>query len=96
VPESTQVEAGFSGRYWSTIFLLVLQQMFEYFDFFVISYVAAVVAPIWHLTFGQSGLILLGAGLGAIHSVPKKPPPITGGGPKVTIARYCVSTVPVK
>ena len=58
--------AGFSGRYWSTISLLILLQMFEYFDFFVISYVVAVLAPVWHLTYGQSGLILLGAGLGAI------------------------------
>ena len=53
-------------RYWWIVTLLILQQMFEYFDFFVVGYLVAVLAPAWHLTFGQSAAMLLGAGLGAI------------------------------
>jgi len=59
-------KAGLTRRYWVTITLLVLQEMFEFFDFFVVGYLVAVLAPRWHLTYGESGMMLLGAGLGAI------------------------------
>jgi MFS transporter, putative metabolite:H+ symporter len=59
-------QAPLTKRYWATIVLLVLQEMFEYYDFFIVGYLVAVLAPRWHLTYGQSSIMLLGAGLGAI------------------------------
>ena len=58
--------AKLTPRYWATIGLLILHEMFDYYDFFIVGYLVAVLAPIWHLTYGQSGAILLAAGLGAI------------------------------
>ncbi len=58
--------APLTPRYWGSIVLLVLQEMFEYYDFFVVSYLVAVLAPVWHLSYGESSIILLCAGLGAI------------------------------
>ncbi len=40
--------------------------MLDFFDFFLIAFILAVIAPIWHLTYGQAALILYGSGLGAI------------------------------
>jgi MFS transporter, putative metabolite:H+ symporter len=59
-------QAPLTKRYWATIALLVFQEMFEYYDFFIVGYLVAVLAPQWHLTYGQSAIMLLGAGLGAI------------------------------
>jgi MFS transporter, putative metabolite:H+ symporter len=53
-------------RYFAITALLVIQEMFEYFDFFIAGYIVAVLAPLWKLTYGQSALILLNAGVGAI------------------------------
>ena len=58
--------APLTARFWASIVLLVLQEMFEYYDFFVVGYLVAVLAPIWQLTYGQSSIILLCAGFGAI------------------------------
>lgn len=58
--------AALTPRYWWSIGFLILNEMFEYFDFFIVGYLVAVLAPAWHLTFGQSAAILLAAGLGAI------------------------------
>jgi putative MFS transporter len=58
--------AKLTPRYWATISLLVLHEMFDYYDFFIVGYLVAVLAPVWHLTYGQSGAILLAAGFGAI------------------------------
>ncbi len=55
-----------TSRYWTAIGILALQFMFEYFDFFIVGFLVAVVAPQWHLTFGQTSVMLLSAGLGAI------------------------------
>jgi putative MFS transporter len=41
-------------------------QMFEFFDFAIIGFVVATIAGPWHLTFGESTIILLTSGLGAI------------------------------
>lgn len=58
--------APLSGRYWLAITLFSLQFIFEYFDFFVVGFLVAVIAPQWHLTYGQSSIILLSAGVGSI------------------------------
>ena len=53
-------------RYWATLTLIVLQLICEIFDFFVVGYLVSAVAPLWRLTFGETTIILLSAGLGAI------------------------------
>src|SRR6202012_1197316 len=53
-------------RYYATIVLIVLQEMFEFYDFFLVGYLVSVLAPGWHLTYGQSALMLLASGVGAI------------------------------
>jgi MFS transporter, putative metabolite:H+ symporter len=53
-------------RYYLTIGLLVLQEMFEFYDFFLVGYLVSVLAPGWHLTYGQSAVMLLSSGVGAI------------------------------
>lgn len=58
--------APLTPRYWIAMGLVALQSTFDYFDFFVVSYLIAVLAPVWHLTYGQSATMLVGGGLGAI------------------------------
>jgi putative MFS transporter len=54
------------GRYWTLFGWLAVGGALDFFDFFVVGYLVAVVGPQWHLTYGQSSLMLLGGGLGAI------------------------------
>src|SRR5262249_43113047 len=58
--------APLNARYWTTIALGIASSVFDYFDFYVVGYLVAVLAPQWHLTFGQTSLMLLSAGVGAI------------------------------
>jgi putative MFS transporter len=58
--------ARLTSRYWGTMALLAFQTMFEFFDFYLVGFLVAVLAPQWHLTFGQSAIMLLSAGVGAI------------------------------
>ncbi|HVX77889.1 MAG TPA: MFS transporter, partial [Bradyrhizobium sp.] len=58
--------ARLTPRYYLTVALLVIQEMFEFYDFFLVGYLVSVLAPGWHLTYGQSALMLLSSGLGAI------------------------------
>src|SRR5580700_12129931 len=53
-------------RYYLTIGLLVLQEMFEFYDFFLVGYLVSVLAAGWHLTYGQGAMMLLSSGVGAI------------------------------
>jgi MFS transporter, putative metabolite:H+ symporter len=53
-------------RYWIRFGLLAVGGALDFFDFFVVGYLVAVVGPQWHLTYGQSSVMLLGGGLGAI------------------------------
>ena len=62
----TYDSAPLTPRFWASMGLVALQGTFDYFDFFVIGYLVALLAPIWHLTYGQSSLILLGGGLGSV------------------------------
>jgi putative MFS transporter len=58
--------APLTSRFWITIAVLSLQFTFEYFDFFIVGYLVAVIGPQWKLTFGQISVMLLSAGVGAI------------------------------
>ena len=39
--------------------------MLDFFDFYLIGFVLAFIVGGWHLTYGQSGAILLSSGIGA-------------------------------
>jgi MFS transporter, putative metabolite:H+ symporter len=58
--------APLNARYWTTIGLAIVSSVFDYFDYFVVGFLVAVLAPQWHLTFGQTSVMLLSAGVGAI------------------------------
>ncbi|MBV9561107.1 MAG: MFS transporter [Bradyrhizobium sp.] len=59
-------QAPLNARYWATIGLGVTSSVFDYFDYFLVGFLVAVLAPEWHLTFGQTSIMLLSAGVGAI------------------------------
>jgi MFS transporter, putative metabolite:H+ symporter len=59
-------KSNLTPRYYLTLGLLVLQEMFEFYDFFLVGYLVSVLAPGWHLTYGQGAIMLLSSGVGAI------------------------------
>lgn len=59
-------EQPLTPRYWAVIGGLGLIAALDFFDFYVVGFLMAVLSPQWNLTYGQSGLILLCAGLGSI------------------------------
>jgi putative MFS transporter len=59
-------QAPLNRRYWVTFILMSAVFVFDFFDFLVVGYLLAVVGPHWHLTYGQSAVILYSGGLGAI------------------------------
>src|SRR6185312_8134040 len=58
--------APLNRRYWVAFVLLSGLFVLEFFDFLVVGYLLAVLAPDWHLTYGQSAIILYSGGVGAI------------------------------
>ncbi|HET6609901.1 MAG TPA: MFS transporter, partial [Rhodopila sp.] len=44
----------------------IVGDMLEFFDYYLIGFVLAFIIKPWHLTFGQSAIILLSSGIGAI------------------------------
>lgn len=53
-------------RFWATIALFMVTNALDFFDFFIVGFLVAVLAPQWHLTFGQTSIMLLSAGIGAM------------------------------
>ncbi len=53
-------------RYWINFGLLSLITVLEFFDFAIVAFLLAVLGPQWHLTYGQSAIILYSGGVGAI------------------------------
>ena len=58
--------APLNRRYWVSFAILAAITVLEFFDFSVVAFLLAVVGPQWHLTYGQSALILYSGGLGSI------------------------------
>jgi len=58
--------APLNRRYWTSFGLLSAITVLDFFDFFLIAFILSKIGPEWKLTYGQSGLILYGGGLGAI------------------------------
>ncbi|HEX3990484.1 MAG TPA: MFS transporter [Acetobacteraceae bacterium] len=50
---------------WKIAIAATLGDMLDFFDFFLIGFVLAFIVKDWHLTYGQSGLILLASGISA-------------------------------
>ncbi|HZU90333.1 MAG TPA: MFS transporter, partial [Stellaceae bacterium] len=46
--------------------LLAAVYVLDFFDFFLIAFILAVIGPQWHLTYGAAAFILYGSGVGAI------------------------------
>lgn len=53
-------------RFWNATVVVMLAAMLEFFDFFLVGFVLAIVVKPWHLTFGESSIVLFSAGIGAI------------------------------
>ena len=58
--------APLSARYWVIFAIISAITVLEFFDFSVVAFLLAVVGPRWHLTYGQSALILYSGGVGSI------------------------------
>jgi putative MFS transporter len=58
--------APLNRRYWVTFALLSALFVLEFFDFLVVGYLLAQLGPQWHLTYGQSAVILYSGGVGSI------------------------------
>lgn len=58
--------APLNRRYWVTFVLMSAVFVYDFFDFLVVGYLLAEVGPRWHLTYGQSAVILYSGGIGAI------------------------------
>jgi MFS transporter, putative metabolite:H+ symporter len=54
------------ARYWTAFSLMSAVGVADFFDFFSVGFLVAVLGPRWHLTYGESAIILLGGGVGAI------------------------------
>ncbi len=64
--EALERQQRLTANQWKIVSAAILGDMLDFFDFFLIGYVLAFIVGAWHLTFGQSGVILLAAGVGAI------------------------------
>jgi putative MFS transporter len=59
-------KAPVTTRYWLSIILFTVTGVVDFFDFFVVGFLVSVLAPKWHLTFGQTSIMLMSAGIGAM------------------------------
>ena len=62
----TADEPRLTARYWTAYGLITLQLVCEIFDFFIVGFIVSAVAPAWRLSFGQTTVMLLAAGVGSI------------------------------
>ena len=54
-----------TANQWKIALAATLGDMLDFFDFFLIGFVLAFIVRDWHLTYGQSGMILLASGISA-------------------------------
>ena len=55
-----------SGRFWLVFALFCFSFAFDFFDFYIVGFLVSVLGPAWHLTFLESSIMLMTAGIGAI------------------------------
>ena len=54
-----------TANQWKIAFAATIGDMLDFFDFGLIAFVLAFIVKDWHLSFGQSGMILLASGISA-------------------------------
>lgn len=59
-------DASLDVRYWAVFLILSMVFTIDYFDLFIVGFLVPVFAPVWQLTYAETSIILLAAGLGAI------------------------------
>src|SRR5579872_6978508 len=59
-------QTSLTGNQKRIVFAAILGDMLEFFDYFLIGFVVAFIAGPWKLTFGESAVILLASGFGAM------------------------------
>jgi MFS transporter, putative metabolite:H+ symporter len=64
--EALERQTRLTVNQWKIVSAAILGDMLDFFDFFLIGYVLTFIVKEWHLSFMESGVILLAAGLGAI------------------------------
>ncbi len=58
--------APLNKRFWFSFAIISLVFVLEFFDLYIVGFLVAVLGPQWKLTYGQSALMLLSAGVGSI------------------------------
>ena len=64
--ERLERQTKLTANQWRIIATANVGDMLDFFDFFLIGYVLAFILKDWHLTYGQSAVILVSAGFGAV------------------------------
>jgi putative MFS transporter len=64
--ERLEASPTLTANQWRIIAAAILGDMLEFFDYFLIGFVLAFIVGPWRLSFGQSAIILLSSGIGAI------------------------------
>ena len=64
--ERLEQQKKLTANQWKIIVTANLGDMLDFFDFFLIGYVLAFILKDWQLTYGQSAVILISAGFGAV------------------------------
>ncbi len=63
--EHLERQQSLTANQWKIFAAAMIGDMLDFFDFYLIGFVLAFIIGGWHLTFGQSGAILLSSGIGA-------------------------------
>lgn len=64
--EHLEKQTRLTGNQWRLLFVASLGDMLEFYDLFLVGFVLAFIVGPWKVTYGQSAIILLSSGLGAI------------------------------
>lgn len=64
--ERLEQQTKLTANQWKIMIAAILGDMLDFFDYFLIGYVLAFIVHDWNLTYGQSAMILLAAGVGAV------------------------------
>jgi putative MFS transporter len=64
--EQLEASPRLTPNQWRIIAAAIIGDMLEFFDYFLIGFVLAFIVGPWQLSFGQSAIILLSSGIGAI------------------------------
>jgi len=65
VLEKLDAQQKLTANQWKIAFAATIGDMLDFFDFGLIAFVLAFIVKDWHLTFGESGMILLASGISA-------------------------------